>query len=422
MIEELRRIKLAEVAEEETKIIQEYSIEGKYNWFERNIFKRKEYSTYVKQQEKNRKEKLAEIEKKKDEYRYAVCIQQLGYDLESAIAILKQNGVSIVLTEEEMKEFTYKQTKPDVDSMEGIILVHKTNYIPSQGKIRTVKDSDVYENVEYQIAEHTISMKIKIERDTVHFAANGEVQEHIEGSAWDQCKYAVLIPFNDIPKEQYANVYPNDTYTLGSVSLTNKCWILVPKGEAEEVRRNNPGINVIEYEGKNVTGYADKLIRMLGYSQQQIDPGAYGGWRDGESNNMFYHFVSKEGFRSGIHYLSKEQYQEKFSRAIQIIIGMIKYVENHPETLSNPKFVEELKEQIKSQLVYAGGAPKNICQDLYGRLISEGYELPEELIAKLSKKEEQYALGVQYELAGAIVTMIQSNNQTSLEQTQSIKK
>lgn len=167
--------------------------------------------------EEPRRIKLADLEKKKEKYRYAVCIQQLGYDLEPAINILKQHGISIVLTEEEMKEYTYKQTKPDVDRMEGIILVHKTNYIPMQGKIRTVKDSDVYENIEYQIAEHTISMKIKIERDTVHFAANGEVQEHIEGSAWDQCKYAVLIPFADIPKEQYA---VGVTYELARAVMT----------------------------------------------------------------------------------------------------------------------------------------------------------------------------------------------------------
>ena len=421
MLEQLKRIKLAEIEEKIAQLEQDEEQYKKYNWFERNIFKKKEYETYRKEQSRKKREQLEELETQKNQYLNAKCIQQLGYDLQSAIETLHQRGIPEIITESEMKETTYRPTKPYVDSMEGIILVHKTNYVPTDAKIKSVKDAKVYENVEYQIAGHIIPMRIQAGRDTVHFAANGEVQEHLEGSAWSLCKYAVLVPFQDIPREQYANVFPNDTYTNGSVNLTTNCWILVPKGEGEEVRKNNPGVNVIEYEGPTVTGYADKVVRMLGYSKQEIDPGAYGGWRDADANNSFYEFTSREGFRSGIHYFSNEQYQERFSRAIQIIIQFIKYVEVHPETLNNPQFVKELQENIESQIVYTNGTPQNLCNDVYNHLINEGYELPQDIIAELSNLEEKNHLGVQYRLAEEIMKMIHDNNLTK-NKSQGIKK
>lgn len=422
MLEELRNIKISEIEEQIKQINATFTTDDKYNWFEKHIFKKKEYDSYVKEKRRRQTEKIEELYALIEKCKYAKCIQQLGYDLVSAMKALQDRGITPTIVEEEMRETTYMPTKPYVDNMEGIILVHKTNYVPSGNKIKSVNDSEVYENIEHQIAGHKIPMRIKKGRDTVHFAANGEVQEHSEGNSWNAVQYAILVPFKEIPKEQYANVYPNDTYTSGSVELTNECWILVPKGEGEKTRLNNPGVNVIEYDGPNVTGYADKLVRMLGYRTQQIDPGAYGGWRDIQATNSFTEFAAKEGFRSDIHYFSYEQYQEQFSRAMQIIIQYIKYIEMNPEVLTNPQFLTELTEAIKVQLMYSQGTPQNICKDVYIHLINEGYYFPKEIITELGKLDSQNYTIVCHRLSEEITKVIYDNNQQTKKQTQEIKK
>lgn len=52
----------------------------------------------------------------------------------------------------------------------------------------------------------------KRERNTVHFAVNDEVASHEYGN-WENSKYAVLIPFTDIPKEKISKVKSVDTFT-----------------------------------------------------------------------------------------------------------------------------------------------------------------------------------------------------------------
>lgn len=417
MLELLKKIKITEIEEEIKRVNQEYLSEEHYNWFDKNIFKRKEYKSYLENKKRKYEAKLSELESIKNKYAGAMCIQQLGYDLQTAIAMLRQHSLSEVITEKEVQEKVVMRTKPPISETTGLILIHKTNYVPNNGIIKSVKAANVYRNIEVQIAGHTIPMRIQLGRDTVHFSVNGEVQEHAEGNAWDSCKYAVLIPFNDISREQYACVRANDTYTKGSVTLSNNSWILVPQGEAATVRKNNPNVNVIEYEGATVTGYADKLVGMLGYSHERIDPGAGNGWRDETDNRLFGQLITREGFPSGIHYSSQEKYEEMFYVSLQIIIKLIKYVEENPELLNDPQFVEGLHDEIRHMMSITSGKLCMLCKDVYEYLMLEGYELPYDVIVKLGMADEQYSFGVQYELATEIVKMIKNNCEMSLKKT-----
>ena len=65
-------------------------------------------------------------------------------------------------------------------------------------------------------------------------AMNDEVSSHMFGS-WDNCKYAILIPFDDIPNEKIGRVAPMDTFTRGSIELSENSWILCPKNEVERL-------------------------------------------------------------------------------------------------------------------------------------------------------------------------------------------
>ena len=421
MLEELRSIKIAEIEEQIKQINETFTTENKYNWFEKNIFKKKEYKAYVREQKKNKNETLDNLYSKIQQYRRAKTIQQLGYDLESAIIELERHGISPIITKEDVLNPTSYVTMGDVDKKEGIILIHKTHYAPISSKIRTVKDVGVYEHEEYQIAGHKIPMTIARGRDTIHFAANGEVREHMTGADWNKCKYAILVPFVEIPKEQYASVFPNDTYTKGSVELTDNCWILVPKGESATVKQNNPNVKVIEYDGDTSFGYAGKMVGMLGFRPQQIDPGADNGWESVEDQNKFTEFAGREGFRVGIHHGSLEQYQEKFSRSAQIITHIIKYVEMNPEVLNDPQFVEELTETIRDLVIVCCGTPENLSKDMYAHLLSEGYEISQNAIVEIGKLPDEQHRQANYLLAKEIMKMICTNN-VQKTQSQGIKK
>lgn len=411
MIEELRRIKLDEIEEKIRQLKESAEAPKEYTWFEKHIFKKKEYQLYIEEQNRNQQEKKKKIEELyeiQQKYRTAVTIQQLGYTLETAMQELQRYGINPIITESEMKELTTTITKPSVDNFEGIILIHKTAYAPSGSKIKTRKDNDLYVEIVCDIAGEKIPVRYQEKRDTIHFALNGEIGDHPEGE-FDHRKYAVLIPFRDIPKEQYANVYPNDTYTIGSVCLTSNSWILVPKGEGQKVKENNPNVNVIEYEGEFVTGYAAKLARMLGYEPKSVNTGSHGGWNDEEAKNVLYQLAITEGYPFHTHCGSSELYQETFGDEIQIIIAIIQYIEQKPELLTNQEFIDCLTKEIDRRIARIATANnQDICRDLYNNLLSIGYEIPEEVLKSLL--ELDHIDTIKYRLAKEITKVIIQNN------------
>ena len=101
----------------------------------------------------------------------------------------------------------------------------------------------------------------------MHFTANNEVNTDHGYLNCDDCKYAVLIPFVDIPKDNIKGE-ESDMYTVnGGPTLTGNSYILCPKGKKEEVEKSNPGVQIIEYEGESVRGYAGAFLSTLGYRQ-----------------------------------------------------------------------------------------------------------------------------------------------------------
>lgn len=74
------------------------------------------------------------------------------------------------------------------------------------------------------------------ERNTVHMAMNDEVSSHMYGS-WEDCKYAILIPMSDIQNSQIGYASCVDTFTKGSLKLSQNSWILCPIDEVEQMKK-----------------------------------------------------------------------------------------------------------------------------------------------------------------------------------------
>ena len=422
MIEELRKIKTAEIEKEIAQLSSMTPETKKFNWLERKIIKVKEYKeeqNRVKKEAKAIKEKINKLIEKKDTYKYVDYIQGFDITLEEAIKLLQEKGISPVLNENDFSN-TWKYEKPGVDNLEGLILVHKTDYAPIDSKIKSTKESKSYVDETHTIEGYQIPIRTYNSRNTVHFAVNGEVSSHFAGN-WEDKKYAILIPFTDIPKEKYASVSPEDTYTIGGVNLTPNSWILVPKGEKEIVKKNNPNINVIEYEGQRVTKYADQLVKMLGYSIQSIDAH---GWRDCEEHKKYTSNMIKHGFKLQTHSRSEQAYEERFETYMQTIVQTIQYVNENLELLKNNDFLTELTDFIKKYISLACQKslnPKQTIVDIQKYLLSYSFYIPETNLSKFS----EYCKGstdISYYMTIEIMNALKNNTIENKEYNNKISK
>lgn len=133
-------------------------------------------------------------------------------------------------------------------------------------------------------------------RGTVHTTINAEVGSHEFGN-WNRRKYAALMPFDAIYSKQKDKIIgfdTVDTYFMNTLNLANGGYILCPCEEIEEVKRKNPNVTIIGYEGNNVTGFGDLLIKLLGYELEKCSKHS---WINTYDNQEF----SKIGSRYNLH-------------------------------------------------------------------------------------------------------------------------
>ena len=210
-------------------------------------------------------------------------LKDLGITFVEALDLLRKNNIPIVLNEED-KIIT--ENKGDFEKEDAYILVHKTNYSPTDNEIKTQRNSKATINVEMKNNEGiSFSFSYKTSRDTVHFCLNGEVTSHYNGN-WDNTKYSVLIPLSDVAqKENICSFRAEDTFFKGNVDITDG-FILCPKEEIIEIQKNNPNSLVIGYEGDSAKGYADALLSMMGYQYKEND--CIDGWINDPNGVEYY--------------------------------------------------------------------------------------------------------------------------------------
>ena len=194
---------------------------------------------------------LDNIEKQElseDKIKKAKTLYKLGLDFNTARKMLEERNIPVILHEEDKEIFGIPK---DFKGTEDFILVHKTDMAPKNSRIVTSSESggkDTIEDIYINGDRHKISYKLG--GYVVNFALNHEVISHSSGD-WDNTKYAILIPWNSIPNEQIIGGLASDIFTNGSVDIKDG-YILAPKGEKEQIKKDNPELTVIEYDGDRV--------------------------------------------------------------------------------------------------------------------------------------------------------------------------
>lgn len=220
-------------------------------------------------------------------------LKQLGLKFYDAVELLRKNEIPIILDESDKNyeesgfsglgiastEYS-KNVKDTVDlsPMKDYILVHKTRFYPQNGRINTSKDAKPVEKVSLELKKIGL-IDYENHRNTIHFAVNGEVGSHALGN-WEDCKYAILIPFTDMPPGQFRSGASMDTYIEGGLSLPKSTIVLCPQEERQMIQEFNPNQMVVGYIGENVFHYADSMVEQLGYKVQEIHDWRWNSYKD----------------------------------------------------------------------------------------------------------------------------------------------
>lgn len=299
--------------------------------------------------------KFNEIEQSMNSIENSKTLSDLGITPTEAIELLENNGIQSVLSESDKSISVHPRNYTSKSSLIG---VHKTKYAPTANMIKSAKDS----NVEYQkhitLNGTEYEYSYKSARDTIHLAMNDEVSSHLFGS-WDDCKYAILIPFVDIPNEKIGRVATVDTFTRGSIELSENSWILCPKNEVEKLKIFNPKAHVLGYEGENVKGYSKPFLTQLGYRGEDV---GMWNWADNESAKQFIELMQKEGLKIGTHTYTYFHEDEEILSSINQAVALSKLLrDNH--LITAPEDIENIMEQLSADDYYQsfGSILSNLC-------------------------------------------------------------
>ena len=204
-----------------------------------------------------------------------------------------------MLTKEDVEKYSIdrdENKKKSIDGMKDLVLVHLTDYIPKNGVINSTKDSGAYSVEDFA----GVSYKVPSQRDTVHFAVNGAVEPN-NGGNWDNCKYAIIIPFDKVDKSKFKGGTTSDLYTKGSVSIPEGAYLLCPETEREKLQDElGNKIEVIGFEGDKAKAYSNAFIQKLGYKQKGIGDFGWGLAREDKDEAVAENIFSENSFSVGV--------------------------------------------------------------------------------------------------------------------------
>lgn len=249
----------------------------------------------------------------------------------------------LVLTEED-KTVLYNSS--DFKSLSELCLVHKCDYMPFNNEIKSALNSGAESVRSFRIGSETYEYKHKEQRNTVHFSANGEVGSHDLGN-WDVRRYAIIVPFECLVN-YLISARSCDSFVRDKALLNDKCYILCPKEEVEKVRNDNNLVNVIPYEGNNVSGYANAVISFLGYKCESI---SNHGWL-GDDQSLYEKLMRKHNL-SMLDHMSTKDYnceimKKSYTHILEIYLRLFM-----PDVEIDLSLLEDMQKEPYGDHVYS---------------------------------------------------------------------
>lgn len=315
----------------------------------------------------------------------------MGLDFERAIQFLEVHDIPVVLGEEDK---CITENSGEYNGLQDFMLVHKTRFAPTDSKVKSAKEAEALRTNKIKINGTEYTYSYTVERNTIHFSVNDEVSDHAYGN-WSDVKYAVLIPFVDVPKSQIGMAASMDTFTVGGVNLTENSWILCPKGESEKIKSSNPGVRTIEYEGESVQEFSPALLSRLGYRKENVGMWA---WGDENSQIKYNAIMAREGLGMSPHTYTHFAEDEKMLESINRTVAIFSTLKRN-NLVKSKEDISRVYEQLNDPdaegptfsgiLSAAFGEKRKGLQILYEKLGAEGIIIPDAVKLLISRIPDQ---------------------------------
>lgn len=273
-----------------------------------------------------------------------------------------------------------------------LIMVHKTNFLPVNGVMYSARDTGAKTFATFTLNGKNHQIEYLVGNDTLHFALNGPVGDHMLGN-WNDKKYAILIPYNEVEKSNLLRLAPEDTFFQGKVNLPSSAIILCPKEEKEIVKKNNPNITVIGYdETISLNQAIECLIRYKKYKVKGISNDK---WTKEEPIRF------KNDNKEDRHFYSHNLNQAQLYSNCSKVVSLIKYLtKNQLEEISTEQLAD-----IINQITMVSGGYDMMKEDIkkYLSLIVVSILNDEELVPLVMNQKEDF-IRLQSELLKYIET------------------
>lgn len=252
----------------------------------------------------NEKEKI--LEKKRNALTLNYQVEMTFYSKSKNMRINPLGFLEITANNENITSNYINQDITKNFSLEDdIMLVHATSYFPENASIKTLHDK--------KVPVFTNGADTKAVRNTIHFSLNGKVSSN-NGGNWDGKPIIILEPIK-YHIEQLDCIKTNDSYTYGSVKLSNESIMLISKSEfekiysehKEEIDKKKEQIIIFEGDSKVAV---DNILILLGYKPQHN--GNY-DWQDLKNSKFFENYITKNfpNKLTGPHYYNKHRILEE---------------------------------------------------------------------------------------------------------------
>jgi len=254
-------------------------------------------------------------------YFYAKFIEKLAKipanERELILSFIAESGIAYV---EDPSNIMWKirddKKKRKNDFGEGLIMVHKTDYIP-HGKIETT--AGLPQKIKDNEAEDRTAFTYNSGRGTISLSINFPVVDHMEGKFSDR-DYAVLVPFSNV-KDRVINVAEEDAFVVGDLPLENTDTELIISAEKVKILTAGRLKTIIKHSGASliVTGKEgesinETVIRRIGERGYSFVQGHQDGWYspNPEAHRLMYELAKRDNKLFGLHACTAFGELEKF--------------------------------------------------------------------------------------------------------------
>lgn len=281
--------------------------------------KKKRLFQQKKELSKTSSKRKEELQRKFEEYNTimeAKSFKDLGIDFHQAVYILHRANLPVILEKKDDIENPHR----DYKGLEDFVLVHRTDRMPTGNRLKSIAEEEKI-IIRYPFNGKIYEFPCDGEKNSIQYILNNEMQI----GSWKDCRFTVIIPVSEINKELIGGVSPGNTYTIGGVDLTKKCYVLCKREDAQELRKENPKLalnNIIECEGNSIEGASKILLKLLGYRVEEPENiYNYDSWNDKESEENMKNIMKKNGLRyEG--YQEKANYEEYAIRGVNVRIAI----------------------------------------------------------------------------------------------------